>query len=122
MPADRVKPPALPERARIAIELDIRYMSHVLVKRNRLPIHYLKHNLVDVHGVCIRCEVVEFPDLGIAYLWVFCHGSHPHLVHGHASIHGAENCFCRSIMELGHHLKQRQRPYSILRRQCWKIW
>ena len=76
----------VPEVVGSPAELDSRHAARLVAGSSyqSLPVHDFKDNLVDVHGVGIRGEVVELPDLGVANRWVFGDRVRPHLVHWHA--------------------------------------
>jgi len=78
---DGVLPALLPGRRRLRrgalLQADL-----VTVDVDRLPVHHLERNLVDVNRVGVHGHVVDLPDLGRADGRVGGDGVHPHLGHG----------------------------------------
>src|SRR5512138_2020645 len=55
----------------------------VVIEEQSLSIHNFEHDLVNVDGVCICCEIVEFPYLRITDVRGFGNRIGPHLIYRH---------------------------------------
>src|SRR5512134_2027680 len=65
----------------------------ILCEGDRLPVDHLEGYLVDMHGVRIGREVVEFPILGVAHVRVLADRIGPHLVFRYVIDHVAQHGF-----------------------------
>ena len=80
---DRILEPQFPGLRRTRLPFQSDWCDRLLVIASQLlSIQHFEHHFVNMHWVGIWSEVIEFPDLGVPDIWIFCDRLHPHLFHG----------------------------------------